>query len=121
MAETVAVTLVCPDCAAPRDAGDNFCRRCGVDLVGERLPVARRPAAIVPLRPALPAPVKRAAAAVAVGTALRIGAGIAGRVLARRSARSAGSAPARRPGAAPSRATVVSEAVYVRRTWFERD
>ena len=124
MAEPVAVTLVCPDCAAPRDAADNFCRRCGVDLVGERLPVARRSAAIAPLRPSLsavPAPVKRAAAAVAVGTALRVGAGIAGRLLARRSARSAGGALARRPRAAPSRATVVSEALFVRRTWFERD
>lgn len=120
MAEPVAVTLVCPECAAPRDAGDNFCRRCGVDLVGERLPVARRPAAIAPLRPSLgavPAPVKRAAAAVAVGTALRIGAGVAGRLLARRSA----TPPARRPRAAPSRATVVSEALFVRRIRFERD
>ncbi len=124
MAGPASLTLVCPYCAAVRDAGDNFCRRCGVDLAGERLPVARRSAAIAPLRPSLsavPAPVKRAAAAVAVGTALRIGAGIAGRLLARRSAHPAGGALARRARAAPSRATVVSEALFVRRTWFERD
>ncbi len=124
MAEPVAVTLVCAECAAPRDVADNFCRRCGVDLVGERLPVARRSAAVAPPRPtlgAVPVPVKRAAAAVAVGTALRIGAGVAGRLLARRSARSAIAPPARRPRAAPSRATVVSEALFVRRIRFERD
>lgn len=121
MAETLPAALVCPECAALRDAGDNFCRRCGLSLAAGRLPVARRAAAVAFPRPSLPAPVKRAAVIAVAGAALRIGAGVAGRLLARRAAPAARSAPARRPRSGPGRATVVSEALFVRRTWFERD
>ena len=80
MAEILPAALVCPDCAAPRDAGDNFCRRCGLSLAAARLPVARRTAAVALPRPSLPAPVKRAAVIAVAGAALRIGAGVAGRL-----------------------------------------
>lgn len=121
MVETLPAALACPDCAALRDADDNFCRRCGLSLAAGRLPVARRTVAVAFPRPSLPAPVKRAAVIAATGAALRIGAGIAGRLLARRAAPSAAKAPARRPRSGPGRATVVSEALFVRRIWFERD
>ena len=119
MVEPAPPTLACPDCAAPRDAADNYCRACGLFLPETRLPAPRPVVALAPPRPRLPAPVRRAATAIAIGTALKITANIAARLLARRAAgKASGRAPARRQ-ARPR--TVVSESLFVRRTWIERD
>ncbi len=119
----------CPDCSAPHDPLDNYCRHCGIFLRDYRLPVATAtatPTVVEPRRPALPArmnsvtlpePVRRAATAIAIGTALKIVANLLGRVLAYRSARQASSrALARR-----RTSTVVRESLFVRRTWSDRD
>ena len=118
MAEPPPPTLPCPDCVEPPDATDNYCRQCGMFLRDRRLPVVRPAAALEPRRPpALPVPIRRAATAIAVGTALKILASVAGKLLARRAAGKAASrAVARR-----RERRVVSESLFVRRTWIERD
>lgn len=119
MAEPAPLTLNCPDCAEPHDAIDNYCRNCGMFLRDNRMPVAQPAAALEVRRPALPAPVRRAATAIAVGTALKITANVVGKLLAQRAAsKAAGRAVARRQDR-PT--TVVSESLFVRRTWIERD
>lgn len=85
-------------------------------------------------RASLPAPVKRAATAVAVGTVLHIGTGLAGKFLLRQAARAVTpSFKPRKPVSQETRAVtkpaeasrppaiVVSEALYVRKTWIQRD
>lgn len=117
MADPAPAPLACADCAEPHDATDNYCRNCGMFLRDRRLPVARPAAALEPRRPALPVPIRRAATAIAVGTALKIAANLAGKLLAQRAAGKAASrAVARR-----RERTVVSESLFVRRTWTERD
>ena len=110
--------LSCPDCAEPYDATDNYCRQCGMFLRDHRLPMARPTLALEPRRPALPTPVRRAATAIAIGTALKITANIVGKLLAQRAAgKASGRAVTRRP----RESTVVSESLFVRRTWIQRD
>ena len=111
--------LSCPDCAEPHDATDNYCRNCGMFLRDHRLPAPRPALALEPRRPVLPTPVRRAATAIAIGTALKITANIVGRLLAQRAA--AGKAPSRAVARRPRESTVVSESLFVRRTWIERD
>ena len=119
MSQPAPLTFSCPDCAEPHDAIDNYCRNCGMFLRDGRLPVARPAMALEPHRPSLPAPIRSAATAIAIGTALKIAANIAGKLLAQRAAgKAAGRAVARRQER-PS--TVVSESLFVRRTWTERD
>ena len=119
MADPAPLTETCPDCAEPYDATDNYCRNCGMFLQDRRMPVARPAAALELRRPTLPAPIRRAATAIAVGTALKITANIVGKLLAQRAASKAtGRAVAPRQER-PS--TVVSESLFVRRTWIERD
>ncbi|MCY3882840.1 MAG: hypothetical protein F4Z77_03195 [Dehalococcoidia bacterium] len=118
MVDRALELLTCPECAEPYDAADNYCRQCGMFLRDHRLPVARQTVALEPRRPALPTPVRRAATAIAVGTALKITANILGKVLAQRAANKAsGRALARKE----RETTVVSESLFVRRTWIERD
>ena len=118
MAGPLPRMLDCPDCAEPYDATDNYCRNCGMFLRESRMPAPRPVMALEPRRPALPAPVRRAATAIAIGTALKITANIVGRVLAQRAAsKAAGRAVARRP----RESAVVSESLFVRRTWIQRD
>ena len=112
-------SLACPDCAAPHDATDNYCRNCGMFLRERRMPVPRAPAALEVRRPALPAPVRRAATAIAIGTALKITANIAGKLLARRAAARVSSRALARRRERPD--TVVSESLFIRRTWIQRD
>ena len=118
MAEPAPGLFSCPDCAEPHDATDNYCRNCGMFLRDRRLPVARQTMALAPRRPPLPTPIRRAATAIAIGTALKITANVVGKMLAQRSA----SKPANRAVARRDReSTVVSESLFVRRTWIERD
>ncbi len=113
-------SLACPDCAEPHDATDNYCRNCGMFLRERRnMPVPRPPAALEVRRPALPAPVRRAATAIAIGTALKITAKIAGKLLAQRAAARASSRALARRRERPD--TVVSESLFIRRTWIQRD
>ncbi len=117
MVEQAPATPTCPDCAAPHDAADNYCRNCGMFLPASRLPAPRPIVALEPRRPGLPAPVRRAATAIAIGAAFKITANIAGKLLAQRAAgKASGRALARR-----RERTVVSESLFVRRTWIERD
>ena len=129
MDDTAPSSSACPDCTEPYDAEDNYCRSCGMFLADHRMIIAREEAGALALRrPGLPVPLRRAATAVAVGTALQIGAGLAGKFLARRAASAARSAAGRpAKGALARRAeprsptTVVSEALFVRRIWIQRD
>ncbi|MXZ87929.1 MAG: hypothetical protein F4Z07_03640 [Dehalococcoidia bacterium] len=118
MVDRALELLTCPECAEPYDAADNYCRHCGMFLRDHRLPVARQTVALEPRRPALPTPVRRAATAIAVGTALKITANILGKVLAQRAANKASSRALARK---ERETTVVSESLFVRRTWIERD
>ena len=119
MVDPAPELLSCPECAEPYEATDNYCRHCGMFLRDQRLPVPRPPLALEPRRPALPTPVRRAATAIAIGTALKITANIVGKLLAQRVAanKASGRAVARRP----RESTVVSESLFVRRTWIQRD
>ena len=119
MVDPAPELLSCPECAEPYEATDNYCRHCGMFLRDQRLPVPRPPLALEPRRPALPTPVRRAATAIAIGTALKITANIVGKLLAQRAAanKTSGRAVARRP----RESTVVSESLFVRRTWIQRD
>ena len=118
MVDPAPELLFCPECAEPYDATDNYCRQCGMFLRDHRLPVARPTFALEPRRPALPTPVRRAATAIAIGTALKITANIVGKMLAQRAA---SKAPARAVARRPRESTVVSESLFVRRTWIQRD
>ncbi|MXY88016.1 MAG: zinc ribbon domain-containing protein [Dehalococcoidia bacterium] len=118
MVDRALELLTCPECAEPYEATDNYCRHCGMFLRDHRLPVARQTVALEPRRPALPTPVRRAATAIAVGTALKITANILGKVLAQRAANKASSRALARK---ERETTVVSESLFVRRTWIERD
>ena len=119
MSDTAPFDQACPDCAEPHDPTDNYCRNCGMFLRDHRLPVARPAAELEVRRPALPVPVRRAVTAIAIGTALKIAANIVGKMLATRAATKAPSrAVARRP---QRESTVVSESLFVRRSWTERD
>lgn len=119
MPDAAPLDLACPACAEPHDATDNYCRNCGMFLRDFRLPVARPAAELEVRRPALPVPVRRAVTAIAIGTALKITANVVGRMLASRAATKAPSrAVARR---SQRESTVVSESLFVRRTWIERD
>ncbi len=119
MADPAPLDPACPACAEPHGATDNYCRNCGMFLRDHRLPVARPAAELEVRRPALPVPVRRAVTAIAIGTALKITANIVGRMLAgRAAAKPPGRALARRPR---RESTVVSESLFVRRTWIERD
>ncbi len=118
MVDAAPLSLACPDCAEPHDATDNYCRNCGMFLRDHRLPVARPAAALEVRRPALPTPIRRAATAIVLGTALKITANIVGKLLAQRAANKASNrALARRE----RESTVVSESLFVRRTWIQRD
>lgn len=118
MVDPAPELLSCPECAEPYEATDNYCRHCGMFLRDRRLPVARPTVALEPRRPALPTPVRRAATAIAVGTALKITANILGKVLAQRAANRASTRALARK---ERETTVVSESLFVRRTWIERD
>ena len=115
--------LLCPECAEPYDATDNYCRECGMFLRDQRLPVARPTTlALEPRRPVLPTPVRRAATAIAIGTALKITANLVGKLLAQRAAgKTAGKPAGRAVARRPRESTVVSESLFVRRTWIQRD
>lgn len=130
---------LCPDCQAPYQAGDNYCRECGMFLAIERLPAKREPAtsrAVQVSRPGLPAPVTKVATAVAIGTALQLGAGLAGKFLVRQAGKQAVRSlrPARKKSSQPelvSRAieepadtgivAAVTETVLIRRVWIRRE
>ena len=118
MSDPAPLSLFCPDCAEAHDATDNYCRNCGMFLRDSRMPVARPAAALEVRRPALPTPIRRAATAIVVGTALKITANLVGRLLTQRAANKASNrALARRE----RESTVVSESLFVRRTWIQRD
>ena len=139
MSETAAT---CPDCSAPYELADNYCRQCGMYVAALRtiatIPPTSR--ALEPTRPGLPAPVRKAATAVAVGTALQLAVGLTGRYLARQAAKQAVASvrPARTgnrravpvkaptpqkpaPAADPLDATIaMSETLLIQRTWTRR-
>ena len=126
MDDTAPSSSACPDCTEPYDAADNYCRSCGMFLADHRMIIARQQSGALELRrPGLPVPLKRAATAVAVGTALQIGAALAGKYLAHRAASTAAGRTSKRAlsrrNEERSPATVVSEALFVRRTWIHRD
>ena len=77
-----APTIICGRCATVCDLGDSFCKRCGMTLSDEQLPLSRQQLLPDVRRPRVPAAVVRAVAAVAVGTLTEI--------MARRLAREAG-------------------------------
>ena len=137
----------CPDCQAPYEAADNYCRSCGMYLAALRdtalvAATPTLPARAERSRSSLPAPVKKAATAMAVGTALQIGVSLTGKYLARQAGKQALNAvtrpkPSRREQpsrdrsreVAPVRqqavdphpfAAAVSETVVVRRVWIRR-
>lgn len=124
----------CPDCGAPFEAADNYCRQCGMFVAALRtglpVPAENVTRAVDVTRPGVPAPVRKAAAALAIGAALQVGVGLAGRYLAGQAAREAGrlAASAARPQPKPLRqqeiaepeATAISETVIVRRVWVRR-
>jgi hypothetical protein len=131
-------SLPCPDCGAPYDQLDNYCRQCGMFVAALRA-VAPAPQhnsrAVAAARPPVPAPMKKAAAAVAIGTALQIGVGLAGKYLAAQATKQALAAatPAQKPArrtqakAQPARvqdpmadAAAVSETLLIRRVWIRR-
>lgn len=116
-------SLRCPSCTSPRDADDNFCRRCGrqitVNLPAERestLPAASAPGG-------LPPTLVGSVAVLAIGTGLEW---LARRV-AGNAARAAGRALVRRDGPAakapPSTSTppvTVKEVLYIREVELRR-
>jgi len=134
---------VCPDCNAPYEPSDKYCRQCGMYLAALR-EVAVAPAApAVPVRyererASLPAPVKKAVAAVAIGTALQVGMSLTGKYLARQAAKQAVNAVRAKPKGRTARqkpaeaaqqavpvdeyadAAAVSETVVIRRVWIRR-
>ena len=138
-----ATSPVCPDCNAPYEPSDNYCRQCGMYLAALR-EVAVAPAApAIPARyererASLPAPVKKAVTAVAIGTALQVGMSLTGKYLARQAAKQAVNAVWTKPKARAERpkpieaakevqpadeyadAAAVSETVIVRRVWIRR-
>jgi len=133
-------TSRCPDCSAPYELDDNYCRQCGMFLAAVRpLPAVvppRETRALEATRPGLPAPVTRVATAIAVGTALQIGMGIAGKLLANQAAgrvlnaqvkprgkqkQRAAQVPARREEDPNAGASAVSETLIIRRVWIRRD
>ena len=125
-------TLACPDCRASYASADNYCRQCGMFLVGveDRALTRVEPRALAEVRPGLPAPVKKMATAVVVGSALQIGLGLAGRYLASQGARKVARAAVTRPSKdrkpqalavqAEPPMTAVSETVVIRRVWLRR-
>ncbi len=142
----MTTTTACPDCHAPFEPLDNYCRQCGMYLAALREVAVAPQGATVPeryerQRATLPAPVKKAVTAVAIGTALQVGMSLTGRYLARQAARQA--AGALRPRAKAQRtaertartgadgeverrddgyadAAAVSETVIIRRVWIRR-
>ena len=126
----------CPDCGAPFDPPDNYCRRCGMYLAAQRQPAlpAEVPVrALQVVRPGVPAPVRKAATALAIGAALQVGVGIAGRYLAGQAAREAARLAKGPVGPKAGRgdrrdreldpianASAVSETVIIRRVWIRR-
>ncbi len=136
--EATTAASQCPDCEAPVDPSDNYCRACGMFMALERQLPAKQPSTRTVQRRAssLPVPVKRAATAVVVGAALQIGAGLAGKYLLRQAAQSLKPTAlnTRQPKksrrnlptktdtvAADPPATVVSETFMIRRVWMRRD
>ena len=125
-------TLACPDCRASYASADNYCRQCGMFLVGveDRALTRVEPRALAEVRPGLPAPVKKMATAVVVGSALQIGLGIVGRYLASQGARKVARAAVAKPSRgnkgqvlavqAEQPMTAVSETVVIRRVWLRR-
>lgn len=114
-------TLICGRCATACDAGDRFCRQCGMSLTDDQLPLKREQRVPDVWRPRVSGALLRAATVVAVGAFTEI--------MARRLAREAGRRVAnvtRLPGsknAAPAAPVVsfqeehmVSETVYLRRS-----
>jgi hypothetical protein len=74
--------IICGRCATVCDQDDNFCKRCGMALSDEQLPLKREQHLPAVSRPRVRAAVVRAVAVVAVGTLTEI--------MARRVAREAG-------------------------------
>lgn len=134
----------CPDSCGEFEAGDNYCRRCGMYVatpelveeeqslvVAEDAPPLR---ALAPQRAGLPAPAARVAAAVAVGTALQVGVAIFARYLSSTAPKPAPRAPRvsrravakaeppEKPAAPPMDDGVfaVIESVTFRRIWMKR-
>jgi hypothetical protein len=75
-------TIICGRCSSVCDADDNFCRRCGMPLTDEQLPLRHESRVPAVSAPRVPRAVVRAAAVVAVGALTEI--------MARRVAREAG-------------------------------
>lgn len=75
-------TIICGRCATVCDLDDNFCKRCGMALSDEQLPLKREQHLPDVWRPRVSAVAVRAAAVVVVGTLTEI--------MARRLAREAG-------------------------------
>ena len=78
--------MLCPDCRAPYDEADNYCRSCGMYLAVARETVAltrMETRALERQRAPMPAPVKRAVTAVAIGAAMQVGMSLATRYVAR--------------------------------------
>ena len=138
--ESAPASSQCPDCEASVDAGDNYCRNCGMFVAVERQLPAERPSdrAVQTRSAGLPVPVKRAATAVAVGAALQVGASLAGKYLLRQAVQSLKPSPGGKNDKkaetkdrnlpaktetlpADSPATVVSETFMIRRVWMRRD
>jgi hypothetical protein len=138
MSETAST---CPDCSAPYEPTDNYCRQCGMYVAALRTVATIPPdtPALEPSRAGLPAPVRKAATAVAVGTALQIAVGLTGKYLARQAAKQAVATvrPSRgvrrptptKPAVAPKPvpaadpldgAIAMSETLLIQRTWTRR-
>ncbi len=107
----------CPTCTAPRDPNDNFCRRCGRQII-VNLPV-ERPPALPAETGGIPPSIVGGVAVLAAGTALEwLARRLAGGV-ARGATRAAGRALVGRGQAAaanaePAAAVTVREVLYVR-------
>jgi hypothetical protein len=132
-------TLACPDCDAPYEMDDNYCRRCGMYVAALRGSTALATRSLHSVeryqrqRAPLPAPVKKAMTAVAVGAAMQVGLSLASRYFAAQAAQKAAStalAPSPRRGRAVERQPVhsglpddigaVAETVVVQRWWIRR-
>ncbi len=127
------IILRCESCSAPRDADDNFCRRCGASLndasrPAERVTLPAVPSSSyepVPWRPAVPPAVQGAAVLVAGTVAEMVLRGLASRLF-----RTGARLMVRRPEnggrrtevvkAEPDREPADGDAHIVSETWFFR-
>jgi hypothetical protein len=105
---------VCEACGWDVELVDNFCRKCGAQLVPPQLPVVIEPNRSLLVRQTVPPALVKTAAALAVGTAIEVAGRALVGALSRRAARASVAPPV--PRSQPARRGFYSETIYIRRT-----